>query len=159
MMHEFRLPCSNAGKNPNASMQEAEVWTICRIFKRAASYRNINRRSSTSNNEMPADSGSKTSSFESDGGNEYKLVLSAASYPDQGEMKCVGNGFAVHGNQLWSSNMAQAPPTVTAMQYYSNVEPNAGVNDHFLKLDEDWDELGRVVEFMTTGHNVASYCE
>ncbi|XP_057765285.1 transcription factor JUNGBRUNNEN 1-like [Salvia miltiorrhiza] len=32
MMHEFRLPTSD-------SKQEAEVWTLCRILKRSASYR------------------------------------------------------------------------------------------------------------------------
>ncbi|XP_006658263.2 transcription factor JUNGBRUNNEN 1-like [Oryza brachyantha] len=37
MMHEFRLPpptSSAADSSPPPSMQEAEVWTICRIFQR-----------------------------------------------------------------------------------------------------------------------------
>ncbi|CAL9155785.1 unnamed protein product [Musa hybrid cultivar] len=33
MMHEFRLPCDSP------CTQEAEVWTICRVFKRSVSHR------------------------------------------------------------------------------------------------------------------------
>lgn len=36
MMHEFRLPVNNTKKD---DFQEAEVWTLCRIFKRDLSYR------------------------------------------------------------------------------------------------------------------------
>ncbi|KAL5744816.1 hypothetical protein ACOSQ2_027932 [Xanthoceras sorbifolium] len=44
MMHEFRLPISNDNGNSNnveISLQEAEVWTICRIFKRNVSQRKL----------------------------------------------------------------------------------------------------------------------
>ncbi|MFQ6661137.1 hypothetical protein Gotur_029395, partial [Gossypium turneri] len=48
MMHEFRLP------NPTLTAQEAEVWTICRIFKRNKKIKQDSRqgaakRASTSN--------------------------------------------------------------------------------------------------------------
>ncbi|KAF5730825.1 transcription factor JUNGBRUNNEN 1 [Tripterygium wilfordii] len=36
MMHEFRLP---ANSNPKSSLPEAEVWTLCRIFKRNLTHR------------------------------------------------------------------------------------------------------------------------
>ncbi|XP_024019149.1 transcription factor JUNGBRUNNEN 1 isoform X2 [Morus notabilis] len=50
MMHEFRLPTINdnyhnitnihpACNTPKADPQEAEIWTLCRIFKRNMSYR------------------------------------------------------------------------------------------------------------------------
>ncbi|XP_060190114.1 transcription factor JUNGBRUNNEN 1-like isoform X2 [Lycium barbarum] len=45
MMHEFRLPptwntTSNAHQpNPNNIAHEAEVWTLCRIFKRISNYK------------------------------------------------------------------------------------------------------------------------
>ncbi|KAF3438270.1 hypothetical protein FNV43_RR21031 [Rhamnella rubrinervis] len=42
MMHEFRLPTiiNNTNRpNAKADLQEAEIWTLCRIFKRSMSYR------------------------------------------------------------------------------------------------------------------------
>ncbi|PIN17442.1 hypothetical protein CDL12_09901 [Handroanthus impetiginosus] len=39
MMHEFRLPPTHVGSNSNISYQEAEIWTLCRIFKRDSSYK------------------------------------------------------------------------------------------------------------------------
>ncbi|KAF3433348.1 hypothetical protein FNV43_RR24450 [Rhamnella rubrinervis] len=42
MMHEFRLPSiiNNTNRpNAKADLQEAEIWTLCRIFKRSMSYR------------------------------------------------------------------------------------------------------------------------
>ncbi|XP_054817538.1 transcription factor JUNGBRUNNEN 1-like isoform X2 [Prosopis cineraria] len=44
MMHEFRLPpttnpSTTTTTNQNNRLQEAEVWTLCRIFKRIPSYR------------------------------------------------------------------------------------------------------------------------
>lgn len=38
MMHEFRLP-PNTAVNSSPCFQEAEVWTICRIFKRSVIYK------------------------------------------------------------------------------------------------------------------------
>uniref|UniRef100_A0A0D9Y1Q3 NAC domain-containing protein n=1 Tax=Leersia perrieri TaxID=77586 RepID=A0A0D9Y1Q3_9ORYZ len=48
MMHEFRLPSSSSpspadydfstASLPNANLQDAEIWTICRIFKRRMTY-------------------------------------------------------------------------------------------------------------------------
>lgn len=43
MMHEFRLPIDSPSPNSNiinkSIAQEAEVWTVCRIFKRNVSYK------------------------------------------------------------------------------------------------------------------------
>nr|UBT01680.1 NAC transcription factor 76 [Litchi chinensis] len=44
MMHEFRLPSSSDNgtkNNAKIDLQEAEVWTICKIFKRIASQRKL----------------------------------------------------------------------------------------------------------------------
>ncbi|PWZ56309.1 Transcription factor JUNGBRUNNEN 1 [Zea mays] len=64
MMHEFRLPPAAAASPTPTSMQEAEVWTICRIFKRNIAYKR--------QPQLPAwrqqQSSSNTGSFESDGG-------------------------------------------------------------------------------------------
>uniref|UniRef100_A0A7N1A9S0 Uncharacterized protein n=1 Tax=Kalanchoe fedtschenkoi TaxID=63787 RepID=A0A7N1A9S0_KALFE len=85
MMHEFRLPPqrkNSAGQQQNSSLAkssnitlEAEVWTLCRIFKRVSSYKKyipsthpqlqqLNFASSVT------DSSSKTCSNESDHNND-----------------------------------------------------------------------------------------
>ncbi|OEL13813.1 Transcription factor JUNGBRUNNEN 1 [Dichanthelium oligosanthes] len=87
MMHEFRLPPATAAAATNASpsMQEAEVWTICRIFKRNITYKRQQPQQvwrqpmATSNALPPADSSSNTGSFESDGGDEYMNCQPAAA--------------------------------------------------------------------------------
>uniref|UniRef100_A0A0D9VZP2 NAC domain-containing protein n=1 Tax=Leersia perrieri TaxID=77586 RepID=A0A0D9VZP2_9ORYZ len=80
MMHEFRLPPAAAAANASPSMQEAEVWTICRIFKRSVTYRKQQPQqvwrppapaTVTIKAPPPGDSSSNTGSFESDGGDEY----------------------------------------------------------------------------------------
>ncbi|KAL8162124.1 hypothetical protein V2J09_013613 [Rumex salicifolius] len=39
MMHELRLPLSTSSQNPtNPQLPEAEIWTVCRIFKRSRKY-------------------------------------------------------------------------------------------------------------------------
>ncbi|KAJ4904142.1 Transcription factor JUNGBRUNNEN 1 [Raphanus sativus] len=63
MMHEFRLPSSSE----SPTQQAAEVWTLCRIFKRVTHHRNP---TIVQPNRRPVitltDSGSKTSSLDSD---------------------------------------------------------------------------------------------
>ncbi|CAN6707785.1 unnamed protein product [Malus baccata var. baccata] len=73
MMNEFRLPPNGHGKTTkflnakvDITQEEAEVWTLCRIFKRIPSYKKYTpdcQESTTKQN--PTDSSSKTCSFES----------------------------------------------------------------------------------------------
>uniref|UniRef100_A0A0E0KJN3 NAC domain-containing protein n=1 Tax=Oryza punctata TaxID=4537 RepID=A0A0E0KJN3_ORYPU len=80
MMHEFRLPPAIAAANASPCMQEAEVWTICRIFKRSVTYRKQQQQQQawrppapatvTIKAPPPGDSSSNTGSFESDGGGD-----------------------------------------------------------------------------------------
>ncbi|XP_006294694.2 transcription factor JUNGBRUNNEN 1 [Capsella rubella] len=64
MMHEFRLPSTSKTDSPAL---QAEVWTLCRIFKRVTSHRNP---TIVPPNRKPVitltDSCSKTSSLDSD---------------------------------------------------------------------------------------------
>ncbi|XP_009377103.2 transcription factor JUNGBRUNNEN 1 [Pyrus x bretschneideri] len=73
MMNEFRLPPNGHGKTTkflnakvDVTQEEAEVWTLCRIFKRIPSYKKYTpdcKESTTKQN--PTDSSSKTCSLES----------------------------------------------------------------------------------------------
>ncbi|EXB53660.1 NAC domain-containing protein 42 [Morus notabilis] len=103
MMHEFRLPPNGktttaANVFPNTkenigNYQEAEVWTLCRIFKRIPSYKKYNipkdnnnqnckesttpgKSSSSSKISCPVDdSSSKTCSFETDYNDPHQVRL------------------------------------------------------------------------------------
>ncbi|MCD9639412.1 hypothetical protein HAX54_023926 [Datura stramonium] len=66
MMHEFRLPPTSNPHLPNTN-QEAEVWTLCRIFKKTSNY----KRSSSYTQEVKhpvsyGDASSKACSLESE---------------------------------------------------------------------------------------------
>ncbi|KAM3260637.1 hypothetical protein ACQJBY_051735 [Aegilops geniculata] len=85
MMHEFRLPPA-AATNSSPSMQEAEVWTICRIFRRTITYRKQQQpwrpAPAPSAAITAADSSSNTGSFESsEAGDEYMNCLQAPAAP------------------------------------------------------------------------------
>ncbi|KAG8100780.1 hypothetical protein GUJ93_ZPchr0013g33936 [Zizania palustris] len=70
MMHEFRLPPPRsddraaAGSSPPPSLQEAEVWTICRIFQRNLIHKK--QPITTATVALLPDSSSITGSLESD---------------------------------------------------------------------------------------------
>lgn len=133
MMHEFRLPASGSNNDNPPSIQEAEIWTICRIFKRNVSHRKYTQ-------QTPTDSSSKTSSFESDTGEEYKC-FGASSFP-QGEMKLI-TSYHEEKNPIYASQwnpVVQAPLTTLHPS-----PPNTSTNDQFFK-DGSWDELGRIME-------------
>ncbi|THU46838.1 hypothetical protein C4D60_Mb09t09110 [Musa balbisiana] len=154
MMHEYRLPCKNSDTaTATPSVHEAEIWTICRIFKRNTFKKSWKQ---SNNTKLPTDSSSKSSSFESDdGGNEFKFFASS-SYLNEEEMKYVGNCCAeneqIYGSQ-WNS-MVQAPTPTLHSDVVSTTTPS--VNDFF--RDGNWDELGRIVGFMTD-QSVASCCQ
>lgn len=118
-----------------------EIWTICRIFKRNISSRKYPQvMKASSSKQMPTDSSSKSSSFESDTGDEYRC-FGSSSIP-QGEMKLIANYYE-EKNQLLASqwnSVAQAPITL-----HPNI-PNTSTDEFF--KDSSWDELGRMMEFM-----------
>ncbi|KAL6144193.1 hypothetical protein ACLB2K_054888 [Fragaria x ananassa] len=76
MMNEFRLPPNGKSAtnflNAKDNTEEAEVWTLCRIFKRIPSYKKYipnwkqEEATSTKHNPNPTDLNSKTCSFESE---------------------------------------------------------------------------------------------
>ncbi|KAG1368472.1 transcription factor JUNGBRUNNEN 1 [Cocos nucifera] len=150
MMHEFRLPASDKNNDGFPRLQEAvEIWTICRIFKRNVSYKKYQQGwKASANKQMSTESSSKTSSFESDTGDEYKYLGSSGIL--QGEMKWITNYYEEENQMLASqwNPMVQAPLTTWH-------PPNPSTNE-FVK-DPNWDELGRIMEFMTDA-NKAHLC-
>ncbi|XP_068653969.1 transcription factor JUNGBRUNNEN 1-like [Aristolochia californica] len=147
MMHEFRLPPADAEKNINTSVkntQEAEVWTLCRIFKRTATPRKFapdNWRASQLIKQNPTDSSSKTCSMESDARKEISYYR--AFHTNQTQMKPVIITHSEEQSQLLSgqvSTVAQSIVTTPCTSIPDTAESSFYSNG-------SWDELGAVVEF------------
>lgn len=143
MMHEFRLPpngkCSNL-TNAN-SAQEAEVWTLCRIFKRIPPYKKYAPNwKETSTKQNLTDSSPKTCSLDSDN-NEPYISFEDSVFQQHNECKPYiqqvderNHYFVGHLNTL-----NQVPFTPS----YSNFWNPSG-DDFFTK--GNWDELRPVVQ-------------
>ncbi|KAK7276742.1 hypothetical protein RIF29_17887 [Crotalaria pallida] len=164
MMHEFRLPPSNNAKtnhnNPQANdVQEAEVWTLCRIFKRIPSYKkytpNLKDSAATpSSKSKPTDSllSSKTCSFESDNNSKpYLTFIDSSEAIQQNERKLVSIGHVDQRNHLFlgqlgnNDNAAHQAPTTLSYPSFWN-QNNVHVDDVFAN-EKNWDDLTSVVQF------------
>ncbi|GMN56534.1 hypothetical protein TIFTF001_025651 [Ficus carica] len=180
MMHEFRLPTINdihtspttnlhPANTPNSKPdpKEAEIWTLCRIFKRNMSYRKYTPdwRELSTNKRQPTDtiSSKKCNSLESNNNNiiinreaNYNYIdfsAPAMHYRDQlVEKKPVLNHTITNGSQLHdgpqlsstaSHNLADNVPH--SMDAISNFSPYSDENDQFF-THTSWDELSAVVE-------------
>ncbi|CAJ2634153.1 unnamed protein product [Trifolium pratense] len=154
MMHEFRLPpkgktSNNQLHNLSNDVQEAEVWTLCRIFKRIPSYKKYTPNLKKDSEETLAfttnSSSSKTCSLESDNTKPY---LTFTNSPLVDETKTFTNG---HVDQRINPSFLshhlgnvshQAPTTLSQSSFWNdqNVVDEAFAN-------ENWDDLRSVVQF------------
>ncbi|TVU44756.1 hypothetical protein EJB05_04212, partial [Eragrostis curvula] len=173
MMHEFRLPPVAAAANASPCMQEAEVWTICRIFKRNITYKRQQQQQQVwrqppagRNSQQPADSSSNTGSFDSDCGDEYmnRLPGSAPAIPQHQHVSnqvnmLHGGGFfrdGVHSQQFqgqWFNSL----PMTTVHEQKPQVNPSAMTiafhqNNQSLATNEFYKDgyLDEIARFMET---------
>ncbi|XP_059452085.1 transcription factor JUNGBRUNNEN 1-like isoform X2 [Corylus avellana] len=142
MMHEFRLPPNHLDKSNNLINatnipQEAEVWTLCRIFKRIPSYKKY-----APNWKEPAaklnstDSCSKTCGFESDNISfEDSVIQQNESKPFIQQVDHERNHYFV--GRLNSSAQAPFPSAYSSLW-------NPSADDFF--TNGSWDELRSVVQ-------------
>ncbi|URE48121.1 No apical meristem (NAM) protein [Musa troglodytarum] len=130
MMHEFRLPCTNTDSTCPTTQ---EAVSSLPFFSEIWTICRIFQRSTAAPKRSWRESINKQKS--DDRNDEFRFDASS------------GQTYAGQRNSV-----AQAP--VAAL--YSDVGPTPYVNE-FLR-DDNWDELGRVVEFMTV-QNVFSYCD
>ncbi|KAL5543794.1 hypothetical protein UlMin_007578 [Ulmus minor] len=163
MMHEFRLPnhvidtTTTNAKISTSDLQEAEIWTLCRIFKRNISHRNYTpdwRELSTKRQQITDTSPKKYSSVDqsniSNLNREANYIDFSAPivYLDHQERKPVINHL-INGNTNYnqlSSMAAQYPhSSMDSLSSFSSY-PNE-VDDPFFANIANWDELSAVVEF------------
>ncbi|XP_022718086.1 transcription factor JUNGBRUNNEN 1-like [Durio zibethinus] len=147
MMHEFRLPSSDSNtntclSNPKSIAQEAEVWTICRIFKRNVSHRKYSAdwREVPAKRPSTATPSSQTCSVESNNHENYITFGSpnVQNYDQKPFVNPINGRSQWHGEQL--SSIAQ-PSSMASSSSFSNCPDN----DFFTHAN--WDELKSVVDF------------
>ncbi|XP_062202574.1 putative NAC domain-containing protein 94 [Phragmites australis] len=149
MMQEFRLPSTSS-----ADFRDAEVWTICRIFKRNMSY----NRSCQKQQKHKQEHGNKRShqqlEFYYDQHHHYtcgasmtsRFESSEASDPDKTHARHHHQPFLLHGFHgassaavtTMTSGIMGAPPLPSSASVWSELMslPDSG---------SSWDELGRVL--------------
>ncbi|XVE52895.1 hypothetical protein DITRI_Ditri02bG0160800 [Diplodiscus trichospermus] len=151
MMHEYRLPSDDNNttlSNTKYTTQEAEVWTICRVFKRNMSHRKYTpewREIAAKRNSISNKIRSQACSTVDSNTDEENYISFGApvlqEYDDEKKVVDQTNGrcqyWHVAVDQL--STVAQ-PPLVSPSSSFSNPE-----HDFFTYAS--WDELGSVVEF------------
>nr|CAD1841455.1 unnamed protein product [Ananas comosus var. bracteatus] len=155
MMHEFRLPSSGKDNDTHPSIQEAEIWTICRIFKRNISFNKKYQQEwngSNSKKRKLIECASTTSSFESVSvGDHYKL-FGAPNNPHGEAPKLVYNNYTERDSESFQVQYSSVTsPVVTENHSLATVHnPNFAnpASNEFMK-DGNWDELGRIMEFWT----------
>ncbi|KAJ9168580.1 hypothetical protein P3X46_020083 [Hevea brasiliensis] len=148
MMHEFRLPAPKTPSNVanNRDLQEAEVWTLCRIFKREASYRKYPSSSwqKFASKQTFKDSGTKMSFSESsDDGFKYKS-FEVSTYKMM-KMKPDANNYLYENNQLLAGQLSLATQ-VPLMASHVNFCDQSG--DEAISFEDGtWDELRPMVDY------------
>ncbi|XP_052735982.1 transcription factor JUNGBRUNNEN 1 isoform X2 [Vigna angularis] len=151
MMHEFRLPPngkSTTNPQPN-DIQEAEVWTLCRIFKRVPSYKRYTPNLKDSNTapitkpNPTNSSSSKTCSLESD---TAKPCLTFTNSP---------SSLLLHQNQMIKPVFGHVDQQPTTSFSYSSFW-----NHQNLELaHENWDDLTSVVQFAVDPSRLSDHCK
>ncbi|XP_022989098.1 transcription factor JUNGBRUNNEN 1-like isoform X2 [Cucurbita maxima] len=157
MMHEFRLPPSNSYN----IAQEAEIWTLCRIFKRNMSCRrygsNWNKQTPTKN-PLTDQKNTKLCIEQGMGSGEVSYNnWSCESMIIQNEPKAVvpsdpnnREGMNENYQYYYSSSSSMAPSPVSSgiisapIAFPTNEQLD--VNDFF--TNSNWDELRSVVDML-----------
>ncbi|XP_042387723.1 transcription factor JUNGBRUNNEN 1-like [Zingiber officinale] len=138
MMHEFRLPVPTA-----ASMQEAEVWTICRIIKRSSSYKNQPNSYKTTiaaPKKLPPESSSVTNPFCCTSSAEELQLVHQQDHTNNAPGAVFWSSVSTNSNgqPLFRANSS------AVMTNEQIISPSL---NNFMR-DNIWDELQRISEFL-----------
>lgn len=161
MMHEFRLPSNidaktniSYAKNDADYAHEAEIWTLCRIFKRNVSQRKNMadvKPLATKRQTIHEKSSRMNSSMEFNTNQETYINFGTSQEHHHNEDKPVNNYTSsdqrnqFHVDQL-SSSVEHQPQQINVTQS-SNFWIKQAANE-LLSFD-NWDELGSVVNFVS----------
>ncbi|CAN6202976.1 unnamed protein product [Urochloa humidicola] len=167
MMHEFRLPPRPESPHTSPSEQEAEVWTICRIFRRSITYKKHPQQQHVAGKvsaatpvvSQPDTSSITGGSLESDTGDEYTNGLPPPPLQAPA-INSLSNGYGYGSQQFqgqWSSSALHAaataplpsPTTMAAFNHGVLSSPAVPDDSMFYKDGSSWDDFGRMVMELT----------
>ncbi|XP_031267361.1 transcription factor JUNGBRUNNEN 1-like [Pistacia vera] len=155
MMHEFRLPATATKTTTNISVNgqifissnaqpEAEVWTLCRVFKRDTSYkRTATDQSRQKTNAKGDNNNNKNMKMMSYG------VLTAMAASSEKSIKPSSDEYSI-GSRNYSLSFAGHLKTLTTDLQYPVIASshlsfsNQKGDDEYFK-EESWDELRPMV--------------
>ncbi|KAL0300983.1 UNVERIFIED_CONTAM: Transcription factor JUNGBRUNNEN 1 [Sesamum radiatum] len=152
MMHEFRLPATHDKRTKHIDIksvaQEAEVWTLCRIFKRNVSYKKCipdwREIAAKRNTISPAvDASSKTCSI-NDSSSDHNLKTSYISFNASGHAQSITNQ-----QLLGHFNSAPQAPVSAASSFSGSI--CGDTNDVYLR-HTNWEDLRSIVDFVAADH-------
>ncbi|XWS16065.1 hypothetical protein CRYUN_Cryun34aG0053400 [Craigia yunnanensis] len=139
MMHEFRLP---AGQNPSLSntkkdnLPEAEVWTLCRIFKRDVSCRKYASDWQNKKNNLSKQNTTATSSRTCSGESDNSVKVKSFGVLDEKEIE-----RQLINDQFLERNQFFAGTTLVLPSYLGFSNPNE------YSGQQNMDELRPVVDY------------
>ncbi|XP_068653970.1 transcription factor JUNGBRUNNEN 1-like [Aristolochia californica] len=152
MMHEFRLP--SATKNTSVftakDTQDAEVWTICRIFRRTASNRKFTPGCNTEiylNKRKPSGSSPKISIQDEPGGRDERegcSVVGGSTINPVKKQQVPQLNHDEDRNQFLSGQWSPITQTPSITAPYSSFS-SSDSTEKVCKYG-GWDELGVVVD-------------
>ncbi|CAI8595368.1 unnamed protein product [Vicia faba] len=154
MMHEFRLPSNITtntnlahAKNDNDVSHEAEIWTLCRIFKRNVSQRKQQMaevKPLATKCEAVYDKSNRMSmEFMLNQQTYINFGPSHEDHHNQDKLVLPVNNYTSSGQRNQFSSVAQQPQQILIPS--SNFWIQQAANE-LLSLD-NWDELGSAVKF------------
>ncbi|KAK7387012.1 hypothetical protein VNO78_27462 [Psophocarpus tetragonolobus] len=154
MMHEFRLPPNAKSTNTNHplpnDLQEAEVWTLCRIFKRTPSFKKYtpNLKDSAPQTK-PNPVNSNTSTLDSSE-NCKSYLICRDTMVQQIERKPLIGPNIDEKTHLFLSQFGPLPhlqaPSTPYPNFWNHNTNNNNVEDYAF-ANENWDDLRSVVQF------------
>ncbi|CAN6887229.1 unnamed protein product [Brassica oleracea] len=153
MMHEFRLPTANdtipggsTHRSPTpSSLLHAEVWTLCRIFKRNASSRKYtpdSKELASWERVKPQQSNNREAAYISFGDNESSTnKINVMESKENNERNVFQLHQTPHPHQ-------PIPMEYTSSTQVDNTVPHISNDNNMDDVNyENWDELRSVVEF------------
>ncbi|KAK4369270.1 hypothetical protein RND71_013062 [Anisodus tanguticus] len=156
MMHEFRLPPitsnSHLPKHKNIA-PEAEVWTLCRIFKRITSYKRFTpdwKQQQHIVKQSFGDASSKACSLQSeisdDHSNNINLKNMAFSQKNINNAASGGNYQVDQRNSYYNTSKPINMPQSSFTSSNSSFWNTSAEDQEYLFSDGNWDELKSVVD-------------
>ncbi|KAI9114544.1 hypothetical protein K1719_014242 [Acacia pycnantha] len=146
MMHEFRLPPSSPNNNSTSStdplLHDAEVWTLCKIFKRTTSQRKYTQAAAIK--PSIALSTTEPGNLRSDINGNSCFTFKKPMIIQQNDERKNNEEVEHERNHLFLDQLAQAPPSIVS--YPCFWDPGVMMEENIF-ANGNWDELQPMVQY------------